>query len=155
MRRVLQYIIGEVKEGRLAKSSAVELTREISAQIAPAELAVLHPLLHRNTSDLSALRFSTRLSGEEFYLRDHVVGGRKILPAVAHLELARAAVSAAAGEDEQGGVSLQQVTWILAASQLLVICVPIALSILKAFAIGIIAVLAIVALVLVFTRKPA
>ena len=112
MRRVLQYIIGEVKEGRLAKSSAVELTREISAQIAPAELAVLHPLLHRNTSDLSALRFSTRLSGEEFYLRDHVVGGRKILPAVAHLELARAAVSAAAGEDEQGGVSLQQVTWI-------------------------------------------
>jgi hypothetical protein len=33
--------------------------------------------------------------------------------------------------------------------------VPIALSILKAFAIGIIAVLAIVALVLVFTRKPA
>jgi hypothetical protein len=50
---------------------------------------------------------------------------------------------------------LQQVTWILAASQLLVLCVPIALSILKAFAIGIIAVLAIVALVLVFTRKPA
>ena len=50
---------------------------------------------------------------------------------------------------------LQQITWILAASQLLVLCVPIALSILKAFAIGIIAVLAIVGLVLVFTRKPA
>ena len=58
MRRVLQYIIGEVKEGRLAKSSAVELTREISAQIVPAEPPVLHPLLHRNTSDLSALRFT-------------------------------------------------------------------------------------------------
>ena len=50
---------------------------------------------------------------------------------------------------------LQQVSWVFAASQLLVLCVPIALGILKAFAIGVIAVLAIVGLVLVFTRKPA
>ena len=50
---------------------------------------------------------------------------------------------------------IQQVSWIFAASQLLVLCVPIALGIVKALAIGVIAVLAIVALVLVFTRKPA
>jgi hypothetical protein len=50
---------------------------------------------------------------------------------------------------------LQQLSWILAASQLLVICVPIALSLVKALAIGVIAVLAIVGLVLLFTRKPA
>jgi hypothetical protein len=50
---------------------------------------------------------------------------------------------------------VQQLSWIFAASQLLVLCVPLALSIVKAFAIGIIAVLAIVGLVLVFTRKPA
>ena len=50
---------------------------------------------------------------------------------------------------------VQDLTWILAASQLLVLCVPIALSIVEAFAIGIIAVLAIVGLVLLFTRKPA
>jgi hypothetical protein len=50
---------------------------------------------------------------------------------------------------------VQDVTWVLAASQLLVLCVPIALSIVKAFAIGIIALLAIVGLVLLFIRKPA
>ena len=73
---------------------------------------MLHPLLHRNTSDLSAQRFSTRLSGEEFYLRDHVVGGSRVLPGVAHLEMARAAVAAAAGEDAQAGVRLEQVAWL-------------------------------------------
>ena len=77
-----------------------------------AGVAVLHPLLHRNTSDLSAQRFSTRLSGEEFYLRDHVVGGARVLPGVAHLEMARAAVAAAAGADAQAGIRLQQVVWL-------------------------------------------
>jgi hypothetical protein len=50
--------------------------------------------------------------------------------------------------------SVRQLAWILAASQLLVLCVPIALAILKAIAIGVIAVLAIVALILLFTRRP-
>jgi hypothetical protein len=50
---------------------------------------------------------------------------------------------------------VQQLTWIFAASQLLVLCVPIALGLVKALAIGVIAVLAIVGLVLLFTRKPA
>src|SRR5262245_49391594 len=39
--------------------------------------AVLHPLLHENTSDLSEQRYSTQLTGEEFYLRDHVVRGER------------------------------------------------------------------------------
>ncbi len=50
---------------------------------------------------------------------------------------------------------VRQLTWIFAASQLLVLCVPIALGLVKALAIGVIAVLAIVGLVLLFTRKPA
>jgi hypothetical protein len=49
---------------------------------------------------------------------------------------------------------VRQGTWIFAASQLLVLCVPIALAILKALAIGVVAILAIVGLVLLFTRRP-
>ena len=46
--------------------------------------ATLHPLLHRNTSDLAEQRFSSTFSGREFFLADHVVRGQKILPAVAY-----------------------------------------------------------------------
>jgi polyketide synthase PksN len=82
-----------------------------SAGNAPA--LVLHPLLHRNTSDLEGTRYSTRLEGEEFYLRDHVVSGRRVLPAVAHLEMARAAVEAA-GAAQTGGLRLKDVVWLRA-----------------------------------------
>src|SRR5882757_7186863 len=110
MKRVLQYILHEVKEGRLSKPGAVELAREIHTQGNVDQLSVLHPLLHRNTSDLSAQRFSARLSGEEAYL--HGVNGARVLPEVAHLEMARAAVAAAAGEDTQDRVRLEQVEWL-------------------------------------------
>ncbi|HEX8620323.1 MAG TPA: SDR family NAD(P)-dependent oxidoreductase, partial [Thermoanaerobaculia bacterium] len=58
---------------------------------------VLHPLLHRNTSDLREQRYSSTFDGAEFFLADHQVkaSGRqsqKMLPAVAYLEMARAAV---------------------------------------------------------------
>ncbi len=48
---------------------------------------------------------------------------------------------------------IRQVTWIFAASQLLVLCVPIALGVLKAVAIGLIAVVAIVALFFLFRER--
>ncbi|MGN4078119.1 KS-MAT linker domain-containing protein, partial [Burkholderia gladioli] len=38
----------------------------------------LHPLVHRNSSDLGAQRYSTTLSGEESFLRDHRVQGRRV-----------------------------------------------------------------------------
>ena len=44
-----------------------------------AAAGVLHPLLHRNTSDLSEQRYSSTFTGEEFFLADHQVkrdGGR-------------------------------------------------------------------------------
>jgi hypothetical protein len=50
--------------------------------------------------------------------------------------------------------TFRQTSWIFAASQLLVICVPLALGIVKALAIGVVAILAIVGLVLLFTRRP-
>jgi hypothetical protein len=51
--------------------------------------------------------------------------------------------------------SLRQASWIFAASQLLVLCVPIALGLVKLLAIGIVAVLAVAGLILVLTRRPA
>ncbi|MCX7293774.1 SDR family NAD(P)-dependent oxidoreductase, partial [Janthinobacterium sp.] len=59
--------------------------------VTAAAAAVLHPLLHRNTSTLAEQRFSTTFSGREFFLAEHIVRGKKVLPGVAHLEMARAA----------------------------------------------------------------
>jgi hypothetical protein len=50
--------------------------------------------------------------------------------------------------------TLRQLSWIFAASQLLVLCVPLALGILKTVAIAVIVVLAIVALFLLFRDRP-
>ncbi len=52
---------------------------------------VLHPLVHKNISDLEEQCFSTVVSGAEFFLTDHQVQGEKVLPGVAYLEMARAA----------------------------------------------------------------
>src|SRR5262249_24769765 len=62
--------------------------------------AVLHPLLHSNTSDLSEQRYSSTFTGKEFFLADHQVaanghGKHKVMPGVACLEMARAAVEQA------------------------------------------------------------
>jgi acyl transferase domain-containing protein len=74
-------------------------------------------VLHRNTSDLGAIRFSTTLTGEEFFLVDHLVrmDGRtfeKVLPGVVCLEMARAAVVKAVTERPEGAVlELQNIVW--------------------------------------------
>ncbi|HEX4713365.1 MAG TPA: SDR family NAD(P)-dependent oxidoreductase, partial [Ktedonobacteraceae bacterium] len=70
----------------------------------------LHPLVHRNSSDLSEQRYSTTLSGEENFLRDHVVAGKPIVPGVVQLEWARAAVCLALGGESR--ISLEQVSWL-------------------------------------------
>jgi len=56
----------------------------------------LHPLVEKNTSDFSEQKFSTRIRGDEFYITDHVVMGRQVLPGVVYLEMARAAGELAA-----------------------------------------------------------
>ncbi|SAL32903.1 thiotemplate mechanism natural product synthetase [Caballeronia udeis] len=54
--------------------------------------AHLHPLLHRNTSDLSHQRYESRFDGSEFFLAAHQVKARPVLPAVVYLEMVRAAI---------------------------------------------------------------
>ncbi|MHA6907989.1 SDR family NAD(P)-dependent oxidoreductase [Ralstonia pseudosolanacearum] len=75
--------------------------------------AKLHPLAQRNTSDFNEQRYSSVFDGREFFLADHVVQGRKVLPGVAYLEMARAALQLANGEpaDAAGGVRLRNVVW--------------------------------------------
>ena len=53
-----------------------------------------------------------------------------------------------------GSDAVRQGSWIFAVSQLLVLCVPIALLVVTAFAIGIVVVLAIAALIFLFTERP-
>ncbi|WP_030547342.1 SDR family NAD(P)-dependent oxidoreductase [Streptomyces albus] len=53
-----------------------------------------HPLLPTAGPDSEHTRFRPEFSGTEFFLADHRVLGRSILPGAAHLELARAAVQA-------------------------------------------------------------
>ncbi|MEV0689370.1 amino acid adenylation domain-containing protein [Streptomyces sp. NPDC050388] len=77
-------------------------------------LARLHPLLHENVSGLDGQRYRSRLTGDEYLLADHVVGGRRLLPAVAGLEMAYTAVRRAlTGADREGGSTvLKNVTWV-------------------------------------------
>ncbi len=49
---------------------------------------------------------------------------------------------------------VRQATWVIAVSQLLVLCVPIAFWIVKALAIGLVVLIAIAALIFLFTERP-
>nr|5HU7_A Chain A, Putative polyketide synthase [Brevibacillus brevis NBRC 100599]5HU7_B Chain B, Putative polyketide synthase [Brevibacillus brevis NBRC 100599] len=59
---------------------------------------ILHPLLHKNTSDLYELRYSSSFTGQELFMADHLGNGQRFFPLIAYLEMARAAVKQAAGE---------------------------------------------------------
>lgn len=81
-----------------------------------AETAVtnsLHPLLHRNVSDFSGIRYESRFSGQETFFRDHKVSGQRILPGVAYLEMAVQSVKFAKGLNSKpaSGIILESVIW--------------------------------------------
>jgi acyl transferase domain-containing protein/acyl carrier protein len=68
-----------------------------------ATYAALHPLVQRNTSTLWEQRFNSTFYGHEFFLADHVIKEQRIMPGVAYLEMARAAVAVACGLAPQVG----------------------------------------------------
>ncbi len=74
---------------------------------------MLHPLVHENTSTLEEQRFSSTFTGEELFLNDHQVKGEKVLPGLAYLEMARAAIEEASGSTEEGQtrIQLKNVVW--------------------------------------------
>lgn len=107
-------------ESTLAKPARVSLPTYPFAKVrhwVPTEVktatpfAALHPLLHRNTSTLSEQRFSSNFSGEEFFLADHRVQGQKILPGVAYLEMARAAVAIATSTADFSAIRFKNIIW--------------------------------------------
>lgn len=71
-----------------------------------------HPMLGRALRRGDDLEFEAHLNGTEPYLSDHQVHGSRILPGVAHLEMARAAVAASAHADEALGLTLSNVVWL-------------------------------------------
>ncbi|WP_155983804.1 polyketide synthase dehydratase domain-containing protein, partial [Paenibacillus sp. 1-18] len=82
-------------------------------RVAPAETSVIHPLLHRNTSDLSEQRFTSTFTGKEFFVENDMANGRRIVPGAAYLEMARAAVEHGGGawREEQAGIRLKDIVW--------------------------------------------
>ncbi len=57
----------------------------------------LHPLVHQNTSDVFEQRFTSRFSGDEFFVSTAGIGPVTALAPLTPLEMARAAVAAAFG----------------------------------------------------------
>jgi polyketide synthase PksN len=113
MKEFLQYILYEVKNKRLLKTDAVDLIRQFQTEIVSDKHGLLHPLLHKNSSDLSEQRYSSIFTGQEFFLMDHVVKRQRVLPGVAYLEMARAAMDWATRYLEKGKarIRLKNVVW--------------------------------------------
>jgi polyketide synthase PksN len=113
MKDFLQYVLGEVKNKRLSKTDALDLIRQYKTQVVSDMPNFLHPLLQQNTSNLSEQQFSSVFTGEEFFLKDHIINGRRFLPGVASLEMARAAVAQAMAIPEESPlrILLKNVVW--------------------------------------------
>ena len=108
----IEYVVAELKSKRLSKTDAAGLVRQFSLRPPVAGAAAIHPLLQKNTSDLNGQRYATTFSGGEFFLADHRVGERKVLPGVAYLEMARAAVQDALAETPAGTLlELRNTIW--------------------------------------------
>ncbi|HEX8619469.1 MAG TPA: SDR family NAD(P)-dependent oxidoreductase, partial [Thermoanaerobaculia bacterium] len=115
-RRISLPVYPFARERYWIDSAAGETLRARSAAS-----AALHPLLHRNTSNLSEQRFVSSFSGDEFFLDQHRVrangadaqDAQKVLPGVAYLEMARAAIEQALPESSApAAVELRNVAWI-------------------------------------------
>ncbi|RRH95025.1 KR domain-containing protein [Pseudomonas aeruginosa] len=78
----------------------------------PDERAILHPLLHCNSSTLHDHRYSTQLSGNEWFVREHRVAGQPVVPGVVQLEWARAAAALARELPVRQPMVLEEVAWL-------------------------------------------
>ena len=74
----------------------------------------IHPLLHKNISDLSEQKFVSVFTGSESELHDHLVQGYKVMPGAAVLELARAGVEKSVGKylQDETHLCMKKVNWI-------------------------------------------
>ncbi|HEX6431736.1 MAG TPA: SDR family NAD(P)-dependent oxidoreductase [Niastella sp.] len=70
----------------------------------------MHPLVHSNTSTFAEQKFTSVFTGHEFFLKDHVVNGEKLLPAVAYLEMVNEAM-VRAGEASGDNIQLENIVF--------------------------------------------
>ncbi|MGN7825038.1 SDR family NAD(P)-dependent oxidoreductase, partial [Chitinophaga sp. 22536] len=80
-----------------------------SEKVESAGAQQLHPLVHNNTSDLNEQRYTSIYTGNEQFLSDHIVDGKKMLPGVAYLEMARTAGLLATGKNAS---RISEVYWL-------------------------------------------
>ncbi|HET8891422.1 MAG TPA: SDR family NAD(P)-dependent oxidoreductase [Candidatus Angelobacter sp.] len=113
-----EYVVSELKSKRLSKTNAVELVRQFAGHSSSSAAAsAIHPLLHRNTSDLNEQRYSSTFTGKEFFLVDHQVkqeghAAQKVLPGAVYLEMARAAIEQAMpARPESTTLELHNTVW--------------------------------------------
>ena len=110
--KLVEHLYEQVRAGTLARPAALEMLRELhaSTQMDPCRL---HDLVHQNTSTLHGQRYTSSFTGDEILLRDHQVGGRIIIPAAVHLEMACVALRLAAGQhhDAPGELVLRSIAW--------------------------------------------
>lgn len=71
----------------------------------------LHPLVQQNTADFFEQRYTSTFNGSEFFLADHQVQGKPVLPGVAYLEMALTAASKASGHAVES-LHLKHVHWL-------------------------------------------
>ncbi|MCD4501535.1 SDR family NAD(P)-dependent oxidoreductase, partial [Chromobacterium vaccinii] len=115
----IEYVASELKEGRLSRDNAFGLIRQYAGQRgAGCPDGARHPLLQHNISDLYHQRYGSSFDGGEFFLADHRVAAQagepiRVLPAVAYLEMARAAVVDASPERQASdALRLDDVVWL-------------------------------------------
>ncbi|QYF93466.1 SDR family NAD(P)-dependent oxidoreductase [Massilia sp. PAMC28688] len=73
--------------------------------------ALLHPLLHENTSTLGKVSFRSSFDGSEFFLAGQEGASTWLLPAGVQLDMVQAAVARAMGGTAPDALELQQVQW--------------------------------------------
>uniref|UniRef100_UPI000463BE72 SDR family NAD(P)-dependent oxidoreductase n=1 Tax=Aquimarina macrocephali TaxID=666563 RepID=UPI000463BE72 len=74
-------------------------------------LEILHPLVHKNTSDLHQQSYITIFDGEEFFIKENKIHDNKVLPGLACLEMARAAmILANAPQNESSIIELHHIS---------------------------------------------
>ena len=82
--------------------------QQVQKRVDPTRESGLHPLIHRNVSDFYRQQFTSVFHGTEFFLAEHVLKGRKILPGVAYLEMT---LFAAQASSKRKITSLNDVVW--------------------------------------------
>ena len=75
--------------------------------------SILHPLLHENISGISCLKYKSLFTGEEFFLKDHLVQSNHTLPNIADLEIVNQAFRKALDDfdDATQVIELKNILW--------------------------------------------